>query len=86
MSSCKTIQLLPIQKYGFDILTAAFEKSKTYISILPDDDKVDDDLVSIKGMSDAWNAAEGIQRSSIWFGGIRPVLLRGDFEKIGTLL
>ena len=41
--------------------------------------------VSIKGMSDAWNAAEGIQRSSIWFGGIRPVLARGDFEKIGTL-
>lgn len=51
VSSCKTIQLLPIQKHGFDILNAAFEKSKTYISILPDDDKVDDDLASMKDVS-----------------------------------
>jgi len=41
--------------------------------------------LAIKEMSDAWNAAEVIQRSSIWFGGIRPVLGDGDFEKIGTL-
>lgn len=45
----------------------------------------DDFKATIKAMSDAWDEDKAMQQSFIWFGGIRPVLGRGDFEKIGTL-
>ena len=45
----------------------------------------EDFKLSIKTMSDAWDADKGIHQSSIWFGGIHPVIGHGDFEKIGTM-
>jgi len=39
----------------------------------------------VKRMSDAWNAADGIQNSCMPFGGIAPVLHRDGYEKIGSM-
>lgn len=39
----------------------------------------------MKEMSDAWDNAKGIHNSSACFGGIQPVLRRGEYEKIGTM-
>ncbi len=39
----------------------------------------------VKEMSDEWDNAKGIHNSSACFGGIKPVLRRGEYEKMGSL-
>ena len=53
VSSCHVANLSPVQKHGFDVLHAALDMSRGFISIEPDQDKMEDALAAMENVASA---------------------------------